>query len=146
MTNLLLIMMHSTGVAAGIAKGKKPNQRNLMHTLKLIQKQLTTRWARFGVCLTRTISTYLFHKAGYSLKNEAKRAVTLIQCFGSALNINVHLHTLFLDGAYAHRDNRPPRFQHIKTPNKDELKDLVQMIGHRVGRYLGRTRLLDQDN
>ena len=139
-------MMHSSGVAAGIANGKEPNKRNFMHTLKLIQKQLAMRSARLGVCLTRTISTYLFLKAGYSPKNGATSAVTLIQCFGSDLNINVHFHTLFLDGAYARRDNRPPRFQYIKTPNKDKLKDLGHMISHCVGRYLERTRLLEQDD
>ena len=38
-------------------------------------------------------------------KNEATGVVTLIQCGGSALKINVHIHTLFLDDAYAHLDN-----------------------------------------
>jgi len=35
----------------------------------------------------RAISTHLIHKAGYSLKDGATGAVTLIQRFGSALNI-----------------------------------------------------------
>ena len=53
--------------------------------------------------------------------------MTLIQRFGSALNLNIHFHILFLDGVYVYRDNRPPRFQRVKAPNKDELEDLVQL-------------------
>ncbi len=36
----------------------------------------------------RAISTHLIHKAGYQLKDGATGAVTLIQRFGSALNLN----------------------------------------------------------
>jgi hypothetical protein len=36
----------------------------------------------------RAISTHLVHKAGYQLKDGATGAVTLIQRFGSALNLN----------------------------------------------------------
>ena len=65
------------------------------------------------------------HKAGLQLKNGATGAVTLIQRFGSALNLNIHFHVLFLDGVYVHRDNRPPRFQRVKAPDKGELEDLL---------------------
>ena len=44
-----------------------------------------------------------------------------------------------------YRDNRPPRFQRVKAPNKDELLDLVQLISQRVGRCLERQGLLEQD-
>ena len=71
--------------------------------------------------------------------------MTLIQRFGSALNLNIHFHILFLDGVYVYRDNRPPRFQRVKAPNKDELEDLVQLISQRVGRRLERQGLLEQD-
>jgi hypothetical protein len=50
-----------------------------------------------------------------------------------------------LDGVYVYRDNRPPRFQHVKAPNKDELEDLVQLISQRAGRCLERQGLLEQD-
>jgi len=61
----------------------------------------------------RAISTHLLHKAGLQLNDGATGAVTLIQRFGSALNLNIHFHILFLDGVYVYRDNRPPRFQRI---------------------------------
>jgi hypothetical protein len=75
----------------------------------------------------------------------ATGAVTLIQRFGSALNLNIHFHILFLDGVYVHRDNRPPRFQRVKAPDKGELEELVQLISQRVGRCLERQGLLEQD-
>ena len=43
------------------------------------------------------------------------------------------------------RDNRPPRFQRVKAPDKGELEDLVQLISKRVGRCLERQGLLEQD-
>ena len=93
----------------------------------------------------RAISTHLIHKAGYRLKDGATGAVTLIQRFGSALNLNIHFHILFLDGVYVYRNNRPPRFRRVKAPDKSELEDLVQLISQRVGRCLERQGLLEQD-
>jgi len=48
----------------------------------------------------RAIATYLIKKAGYNKKTARTGAVTLIQRFGSALNLNIHFHMLFLDGVY----------------------------------------------
>ncbi len=39
-------------------------------------------------------------KAGHTHQVAKTGAVTLIQRFGSALNLNVHFHMLFLDGVY----------------------------------------------
>lgn len=65
-------------------------------------------------------------------QDDAIGAVTLIQRFGSALNLSLHLHILFLDGVYVYRDNRSPRFQRVKAPVKDELENLVKLISQRV--------------
>lgn len=48
----------------------------------------------------RVIATHLIKKAGQTHKIAHTSAVTLIQRFGSALNLNIHLHMLFLDGVY----------------------------------------------
>ena len=93
----------------------------------------------------RAISTHLIHKAGFSIKDGATGAVTLIQRFGSALNLNIHFHILFLDGVYVYRDDRPPRFQRVEAPDKGELEELVHLISQRVGRCLERQGLLVQD-
>lgn len=49
---------------------------------------------------TRAITGHLIKAAGYDHETAQTGAVTLIQRFGSALNLNIHFHMLFLDGAY----------------------------------------------
>lgn len=51
----------------------------------------------------RFIATHLIKKASFRKKIARFGAVTLIQRFGSALNLNIHLHMLFLDGVYVDR-------------------------------------------
>ena len=48
----------------------------------------------------RAISGHLIRKAGLTRGSAATGVVTLIQRFGSALNLNVHLHMRVLDGVY----------------------------------------------
>ena len=59
----------------------------------------------------RCIATHLIKKAGFSRKIAQAGAVTLIQRFGSALNVNVHFHMLFLDGVYIERPDGSLRFR-----------------------------------
>ncbi|ROO22377.1 transposase, partial [Salinisphaera orenii YIM 95161] len=72
-------------------------------------------------------------------------AVTLIQRFGSALNLNLHFHMLFLDGVYVERPDGRVRFRWVKAPLSAELTQLADTIAHRVGRYLERQGLLERD-
>ncbi len=83
----------------------------------------------------RAISSHLINKAGLSRKKAQTGAVTLIQRFGSALNLNVHFHMLFLDGVYIKNKQGKTRFQHIRAPVQEELATLVHTINHRVARY-----------
>ena len=61
------------------------------------------------------------------------------------LFLNIHFHILFLDGVYVYRDDRPPRFQRVRAPDKSELEHLVELISQRAGRCLERLGLLEQD-
>lgn len=57
----------------------------------------------------RVIAAWLADQAGVERDAARTGAVTLIQRFGSALNLNVHLHMLWLDGVYetnASRDRK----------------------------------------
>ena len=95
----------------------------------------------------RTISTHITKKAGYTKNMASTGAVTLIQRFGSALNLNVHFHMLFLDGAYV-EDNKygsAVGFRWIKSPTSKELARLTHTIAKRIGRYLERQGLLIRD-
>lgn len=66
----------------------------------------------------RGISTFIVQQAGLKVASGATTgAVTLIQRFGSALNLNVHLHMLFVDGAYAFRGRGRRQPQDRLWPN-----------------------------
>jgi hypothetical protein len=86
----------------------------------------------------RAIATHLINKARFSRKTAQTGAVTLIQRFGSALNLNVHFHMLFLDGIYTETKYGKTRFQQTIAPNQQELTDLVHTISHRVAEFLER--------
>lgn len=96
--------------------------------------------------VTRAISTYMIKKAGYTKATAQTGAVTLIQRFGSALNLNVHFHILFIDGVYQQSDNSHLRFRRVSAPVAKELNRLVATISQRVARYLERQGLLTVDD
>ena len=94
----------------------------------------------------RTIATHLIKKAGFTRKTAHTGAVTLIQCFGGALNLNIHFHMLFLDGAYVDDANGSvARFQWVKAPTSEELTRLTHQIALRIGRFLERRGVLVRD-
>ncbi len=94
----------------------------------------------------RAIATHLTHKAGYTKTTAQAGAVTLIQNFGGALNLNIHFHMLFLDGVYIDSADRSrARFRWVKAPTSDELTQLTHTIAQRIGRYLERQGLLVRD-
>ncbi len=96
--------------------------------------------------VNRALSTHLIHKAGFTRTEAQTGAVTLIQRFGSALNLNIHFHMLLLDGVYSVDDYRKMRFHRIKAPELKELTQLVHTISLRVARFLERRGLLERDD
>ena len=93
----------------------------------------------------RSISTWVIKKAGLSCKTGQTGAVTLIQRFGSALNLNLHYHLLFLDGAYTQGDPGRLEFRRSREPSSEELTALAETLARRIGRYLTRRGYLTQD-
>jgi len=93
----------------------------------------------------RTISRHLISKAGLTRATGETGAVTLVQHFGSALNLNVHFHMLFLDGAYLADGAGVPVFRHVASPGSNDLQGLVEQIATRIGRVLERRGLVERD-
>jgi hypothetical protein len=93
----------------------------------------------------RAISGALLKKAALTRKNGMAGAVTLVQRFGSALNLNVHFHMLFVDGAYSRNHHGKVVFKRTGAPEKDELCKLVNQISLRVAAYLERQGFLERD-
>lgn len=96
--------------------------------------------------VNRVISTHLIKKAGVKATQAQTGAVTLIQRFGSALNLNVHFHMLFIDGAYQEKHNGQLRFHRVNAPTASELNTLVAAISQRVAGHLERQGLLVRDD
>ncbi|MCC7461701.1 MAG: transposase [Gammaproteobacteria bacterium] len=64
--------------------------------------------------------------------------------FGSALNLNMHLHMLFLDAAYLTGTGEPV-FRQVPAPGAALLQGLVQLIAGRVRRLLEKRGLIERD-
>ena len=65
-------------------------------------------------------------------------AVTAIQRFGSALNANVHFHTLVLDGVFTAAGKDDVRFDPAPPPTDREVASLLATIHRRVLRFVRR--------
>jgi hypothetical protein len=93
----------------------------------------------------RTISGHLLKRAGLTRATGHTGAVTLIQRFGSALNLNIHFHMLFLDGVYLLDEVGQAVFRHVPQPGAGDLQALVERIAQRIGRTLERCGLIERD-
>jgi hypothetical protein len=89
----------------------------------------------------RTIAAFQIKRAGYRSGEASHGAVTLIQRFGSALNLNVHFHLLMPDGVFL-PESGSARFRALAAPSPEELEALVQRIAVRIGRHLERRGIL----
>ena len=62
-------------------------------------------------------------------------AITFVQRFGGALNLNPHLHVLVADGAFVcPEDGRAPRFVAASAPTRAELVEVLRVVATRVAR------------
>jgi hypothetical protein len=68
-------------------------------------------------------------------------AVTFLQRFGDALHLNVHFHSLVLDGVYAPGRDGAPRFHPLPPPTDADIADLVRTLARRIARLLERRGL-----
>jgi hypothetical protein len=93
----------------------------------------------------RAISTHVVSSAGFSNKQAKAGAVTFIQRFGSALNLNIHFHMLFLEGAINENTWGGTTFTRIKAPPHGDMVTLVHSISQRIARYLEKVGLVVRD-
>ncbi len=80
-------------------------------------------------------------------KNGETGAITFIQRFGSALNLNVHFHILFLDGVFCPSpESEKPVFWASNPPTDFDIKELAETIFLRVRRHLKRKGYLKDED
>ena len=104
----------------------------------------------------RVVTRHLLGQAGLATDEGHGGAVTLIQRFGSAANLNIHLHCLVLDGVYLCGADGAPAFVEVGAPTDDELHALLQTVITRLMKLLtrrgvlieemGQTHLAEPDN
>jgi hypothetical protein len=92
----------------------------------------------------RVIAGFLLKQAGLKRTTADTGAVTLIQRFGSAANLNIHLHCLVLDGVYR-RTGGEPVFQEARAPTGEELQGLLEKIIVRLMKKLTRLGYLVEE-
>jgi hypothetical protein len=73
-------------------------------------------------------------------------AVTFVQRFGDALNLNLHFHTLALDGIYVAEEGGQVVFRAVPPPSDAEVARVTERIQRRVARLLERRGLGSQAN
>lgn len=92
----------------------------------------------------RVIAGFLLKQAGLKRATADTGAVTLIQRFGSAANLNIHLHCLVLDGVYRRAEGEPV-FLQARAPARDELQGLLDKIIVRLLKVLTRLGYLVEE-
>ena len=94
--------------------------------------------------VNRAISSFLIRQAGLKRPQAATGAVTLIQRFGSAANLNIHLHCLVLDGVYRATGDVAV-FYRVRNPTTEELQALLGRIIKRIMKLLTRQGYLVEE-
>ena len=92
----------------------------------------------------RAITRFLLDQAGLKAEQADSGAVTLIQRFGSAANLNIHLHCLVLDGVYRRTDGEP-LFVEVPAPTDEELQAVLHKIIARLMKLLARRGVLIEE-
>ncbi len=72
--------------------------------------------------------------------------MTLFHRFGSAANLNVHLHCLVLDGVYRSGTDGVPEFIEAAAPSEEALHTLLQTVIARLTKRLTRRGVLLEDD
>ncbi len=73
-------------------------------------------------------------------------AVTVIPRFGGSLNLNVHLHSLVLDGVFTRpTPTAAPVFHTLPPPTDEQIGEILEQVHDRVRRLLGRRGRLPEE-
>ena len=76
----------------------------------------------------RVITRHLLDQTGLKAEQADSGAITLIQRFGSAANLNIHLHCLVLDGVYRCDTEGEPVFVEVHAPTDEALQAVLHKI------------------
>ncbi len=117
--------------------------------LRLLLARYPKHLSKIMQIIHRAISTDIIHRScihrsGYLKKQAKTGAVTYIQRFGSALNLNIHFHMLFLEGVITQTQGQA-QFKRVKAPSHSDMERVVNTVSHRIAQYLEKTGLIQRD-
>ena len=84
----------------------------------------------------RVITRHLLGQAGLKADEADSGALTLIQRFGLAANLNIHLHCLVQDGVYKRGIDGAPEFVEVPEPTDEALQSVLHKITTRLMKLL----------
>src|SRR5215475_10539108 len=104
--------------------------------------------AKVHTIIRTTIGQYYVNQAiqrGHARATVHPGSVTFLQRFGSALNVNLHCHCVFIEGVYLERTavGLKPRFLAGAPPTDTDIVTVIQKIRRRVLRTLRRLGYLE---
>ena len=108
----------------------------------------TALMAQVHTIIRRTISQYYVKQAvkqGHQRPQVQAGSVTFVQRFGSALNLHLHYHVIFLAGVYLDRSAQglKPKFIKLSAPSDTDIAAVIAKIRQRVIRQLRRLGYLE---
>ena len=93
----------------------------------------------------RVITRHLLGQAGLKADRADSGAVTLIRRFGSAANLNIHLHCLVLDGVYRRGADGVPEFVEVPAQTAEARQAVLHKIITRMMTMLTRRGVLIEE-
>jgi putative transposase len=102
--------------------------------------------AVLGVYARVLLAFYARTAGAHGIRDGQTGTVTVIQRFGSGLQLNIHFHTLVLDGVFS--DAPPGRltFHPAPPPSDEDVAQVLATVRARLGRLLARRRAEPADD
>ena len=116
-----------------------------MRLLLAAQPKLVTPVTPVLQVVHRVITRHLLRQSGLKPDEADNGAVTLIQRFGSAANLNIHLHGLVLHGVYWRSADGAPRFVELPAATDEALQTVLHKIISRMMKMLSRRGVLVEE-
>jgi hypothetical protein len=89
----------------------------------------------------RAVLGFLRRRAGRAGVDDGRSgAVVVVQRFGGALNLNIHLHALVLDGVFTNDGGVVP-FHPVRRLTREDVAEVVALVARRVTRVVERRGL-----
>lgn len=102
-------------------------------------------FAKVHRIIIREIHRYHKNKAiARSLKEPVPGTISFTQRWGSALNLNPHLHIVCCDGVYTRNTKGEPRFRTLEPITDGGVETLLRTISRKVMRHLTKQGYLDK--